>query len=1067
MPSLSLARPTRITRLLPTRPYGVILVSLALAPVLSGCGSSKSAADEPGGQTASTVSMDGFVLLHTGNGLRLLDPETGKESAAEYPTPYLPRPVDGFSVSPDGRRIAYLSSEASARGQNLIVAEVVLEDGLPALKTISVYKDDLFHRPRWSPDGLRIFTQNVAIDPETDQTWPCHEDVSTAGVTLDATVSIPGGHRYVCPEAKVLKEDGAVLAPVVEGKVVTADGQFYSPGLHAPSGTARGIEGVAADSSFSNLARTALPDASIGMFPSGPHGKVVVAEAAGFVTVYKIIEVTDPPGSGKLYDLKASFASGSWKSDGDWSVREALLPFMNDGEGRAYGAIGVSGDGQRVVYSVGSWVIDHDPHTNVIYQTASESALVFVGRDGTSRGFKTSELGKYLVSGGRDVDLDGALLFQPELLTDLGGVDFGDGDFLTPVGSESGTTGIAWGGYLNGKPHIVRDAGRMSLDGRWFFKAGPPISKQQQSVCLRAVEGNQNGCVAHQHGGEPVAIVGYGLKPQHADDAPEILMTSRLAAWPGSPVIVHGVHLGTSGVIRVGGVVVKDSDVVEWTDTRIVFTFGEELPDAGQIVVENDAGKGGVRRAFWLHRSEYVQTPFDGLTSETLSLGQGLNVVDLGDVELGERVTIPDSLADFSAATLRDDGKLVVFSPGAPTPTEQFATLKSGGFQHSLHFRVENRMAEGEGWQLVQPRSEIDSATQRPRFVRIAGDLVEHASAVHPTFEERVLFSAPEPRIPGTVANDFGLPDYWRESADGKSAWIINNGTLNSRSLKRLTGWKAAGAEAWGQPQFGMNPVHEFGSAIRGVEAAGEQLLVTGYDEAGAAFSLTPVGAATPSPRTSVAAALARPNTVLREPIRVEAEGGSFFVVFESLQNAPGLTGVHGVSTAGAFTANVAEVPTGVQLAGGGIVLNAPLTYVNEAGKLLVHFPLSNTLLAVDFDAAGTDPKPWTTVPSAADAGHVLSIWHDTKEHVVYAVKDDGEVMQAATDEFGAAAAWKSVDLEIELALPTKVRPLALSRLDDGRWFVFADLRSGAASAAAKDASPFGASGFLLGPSLR
>jgi WD40 repeat protein len=1068
MPQSSLTRVTRTTRLLPSRCYAIIFVSLvACAPALSGCGSSEPAADEPGGQTGSTLSMDGFVLLHTGTGLRLLDPETGKESLEEYPTASLPRPHDGFSVSPDGRRIAYLATEASPRGPNLIVAEVVLADGAPALKTVSVYKDDLFHRPRWSPDGLRIFTQNVAIDPATDQIWPCHEDVTTAGVTLDAIVSIPGGHRYVCPEAGVLKSDGAVLAPIVEGKAVTADGQFYSPGVHAQSGTTRAVDGVTSDRNFSNLARTALPDASIGVFPSGRHGKVVVAEAAGFVTTYKVIEVTDPPVNGTLYDLKSSFESGTLTTTAEWSVRESLLPFMNDGEGRGYDLRGVSGDGQRALYTVGSWRIDDDhEHTNVLYQTATESALIFVDRAGSSRGFKTSDLGRFLVLSGPDVDLDGALQFQPELLTDLGGVDFGEGDFLSPVGSEPGSSGIGWGGYLKGKPHIARDAGRMSLDGRWFFKAGQPSADQHHSLCVRAVEGNENSCIGHEHGGDPVAIVGYGLKPEHTGDAPEILMTSRLAAWPGSPVIVHGVRFGSSGVITVGGVAVDDSAVVEWSDTQLVFKFDEQLPSAGQIVVETDAGKGGVRRAFWLHGTDKVQTPFDGLSSETHSLGQGLNVVDVGDVELGQRQTVPEGLVDFSAASRRDDGKLVVFSAGAERPTDQFVSLKSGAFEHHLHFRLENRMAEGEGWQLVRTGGEVDPATQRPRFVRIAGDLVEHASAVHPTVGERVLFSVPQPRLAGTAANDFGIPDYWREAADGKSAWIINNGALNSRSLKHLTGWSGAGVEAWGQPQFGMDPVHEFGSAIRGVEAAAQQLLVTGYDEAGAAFALGSVAGSSPGLRTSVAATLARANTTLREPIRVEATGGTFFLVFESPQNAPGLVGVHGVSTAGTFTANVAEIPTGVQLASENLTLKTPLTYVNEAGKLLVHFPHSNTLLLADFDASGDDPKPWATLPSAADAGHVLGIWHDAKEQAVYAVKDDGQVMRAATAHLGDAVAWKSVDLGIELALPIKVRPIALSRLEDGRWFVFADLRGGAPSAAAKEASPFGASGFLLGPSL-
>ena len=112
-------------------------------------------------------------------------------------------------------------------------------------------------------------------------------------------------------------------------------------------------------------------------------------------------------------------------------------------------------------------------------------------------------------------------------------------------------------------------------------------------------------------------------------------------------------------------------------------------------------------------------------------------------------------------------------------------------------------------------------------------------------------------------------------------------------------------------------------------------------------------------------------------------------------------------------------------------------------------------------DAAGETPKTWTPLPSASDAGHVLNIWQDPQSAVVYAVKDDGTVVSCPGDTFDDPAAWEELDLGIELALPTIVQPLAVSRLDDGRWFVLADLND---AKTPTERSPFGDTGFLVGP---
>jgi hypothetical protein len=122
---------------------------------------------------------------------------------------------------------------------------------------------------------------------------------------------------------------------------------------------------------------------------------------------------------------------------------------------------------------------------------------------------------------------------------------------------------------------------------------------------------------------------------------------------------------------------------------------------------------------------------------------------------------------------------------------------------------------------------------------------------------------------------------------------------------------------------------------------------------------------------------------------------------------------------------------------------------------------VSRTLVATDFDAPGDTPKAWAALPSAADAGHVLNIWQDPSSAIIYVVKDDGTVLSCPGDAFDDPAAWQEIDLGIELAFPTLVQPLAVSRLQDGRWFIMANLKD---AKSPSQPSPFGDTSYLIGP---
>lgn len=1017
--------------------------------------------EEPGSTNlVESVELDGFLLVMASDGLRLLDPESGKVSAESLGLSGEPNPSNHFSVSPNGRQIASVAKDGS-----LVIADITFENGTPGFEIVRQLEGDNYGRPRYTPDGLRILTTNVAVDPATGDTWPCIGPSARPSGNWYPLAPLPGGHRYVCPEAGQLKDDGDVLASDVAANAVTADGQFADVGVHVPSGSLRKLETFGSfDGAFALDTRAQLADGGFVSLYGSASGQGVAEEAANFVTVYKRVPIENEQRDGALFDIKEPFASGDWSKakTAEWPMQRAGFPLLTEGDGRTTRPLGASEDEQFAFYASSAWRIDQDKYTNALHETVVESGFSVVDRDGNAKSFRTTSLGDVALLAGIDRDVEGAVLFQPELLQDRRLVDFGDGNMLAPV-TGNGLASNGWGGYLDGKPYLVQQAGRMSRDGRWFFIAGTALSASNQPQCLMQVGSTAKKCISTSLGGTPVGIVGYGLKAAHRDDAPEILATSRSAAWPGSSVTVFGAHFGESGTLRIGDAAVADGDIEEWADDHVTFSVTSDSPKSGRLSVETEHGKGGTGRAFWFHRSRLVETPFDAIHVGRVELGQGLNVVNLGDYEADDAAGPADPNAVLSSRTRLESGEYVIYSPGSAEPVQSELSLSSGGFSHTVYFELQNRSADDTKWQLVQPSGIVDLAAQYPSFRKIAGDLIELGSGQHPVVSERVELRSFAPRIPSTVAAAYGSPDFFRERADDESALVLNEITATGRAFNEVLSWDAD-ANGWGAPEFAATPKGNFIQFIRGVEAAGQVVVATGSDLLGtgkAGFQLSNDGGATFGAMTLVDAETGNAQSSLLEPIRVEAESGVFFLVLESL-GVGDVLGVHAISTDGTFTPAVAEAPAEARLPAGLAPPKAPLDYVNVGGKLLLLFPVSHTLYGTDFDG-GAETKAWTALPSAAAAGHVLNLWHDKKEARVFSVLDDGTVLSASDDAFDDPAAWEEVDLGIELALPTAVQPLAVSRLDDGRWFVLASTNDARKPA---ERSPFGNSAYLLGPKL-
>lgn len=1025
------------------------LVSIA-ALTLFGCPAGNPPDDQQ--KLVSGVPVDGFiVVLREGGakpGLHLVDPASGKASANEL----FVENTASIAISPDGQRLAFNTPPGLTGGSpTVVIAEAVLENGLPELRVLKQIPGFYTDRLRWSPDGDRLYSPDRWINPDTGDVSRCLPEGEQEPLAFDPIVAFPGGHRYVCDEVDQLFDDGRFLGPAEGfGDESTADGQFYNHTLHVPTATARPF---APDSDFDPLwannirAHLKHPDGRFVLPSRGVNGKYVTSAAAGFVTVYRVSESESVPLDALFVDYHDIFPTGVWQRESEtWPVLEALQPWLKDGEGRSFHQLGLSADGQKLIYLVRSWIIeDATDGTNVIYQVPVESTLVEVARDGSSRGFKTSTLGERF-----------ALISDDATLVNLR-----DGEWLVRGGVQTSQTGLhgAWFGYVGGKAVRFYDVDQITPDGRSLF--GFAVGEKQDGsgvYCFRSLDQpSGNLCFPQVAQGQPIGIMGQGVKSEHAADGPMLTATSRPAAWPGSIVTIHGSHFGTSpGTVTVGDVTVPAADVTRWSEHTISFTMSTALPEAGEVKVITPAGTGGLTRVFRLNRTPLVATPFSGAKAGVVPLGQGLTPVELGELGTFTPTAGPLILDPKNRAP---DGRYVVYSAGAPASTPTDVLLRSGPYERTLRFTLENRLAEATSWQFVAPEN-LTFESEKIALVTLAGDLVERTSQRHPTLEQRVTFAELQPRLPFGGAIELGMPDFWRDS--GPDTWVANNygsasAVFPGWSVRRLTGFIGPDG-TWGTPIYAAAPRIQLPNFFRGVAADGDLMLFTGGDSLGAAG-----GSYLLSTDRGVTLGTARNvlpgGGALQEPLYVAATN-PFFLVFEANYTSQVVLGLHAISRDGTLTPNIAPVPPDASLNAHNL-RNAPLLVASHQGKVLLHFGEKNTLVLTDFDAPG--PRTWAVVPAAADARHVRNFYRDPANDDVYAVRDDGTIARATAA--GGWTDWTNFDLALSLALPTRIRPVTIGRTPDRRWLVLGQLFDGAPGAAAEAPSPLGRGGWLLGPS--
>lgn len=307
---------------------------------------------------------------------------------------------------------------------------------------------------------------------------------------------------------------------------------------------------------------------------------------------------------------------------------------------------------------------------------------------------------------------------------------------------------------------------------------------------------------------------------------------------------------------------------------------------------------------------------------------------------------------------------------------------------------------------------------------------------------ERLAIDTIEPRLFVGGAQERGMPDQWRNVEGG--AWTISRFDDNPGSprwsLRFLTGW--ADVQTFSrQPIYAPTPRYTFPYLTQGLAGHGEVVLATGLDldlqgggyllsdDGGTSF--TPFDAGTPLP--------------LREPIAITA-GTPFFLVFEASYTSAGVS-VHAIDLAGALTLDVLPRMPDASLARAETVPTSHLQHATLGAKVALRFENTRTLHLADLDGA----KTWTTVSD------VQSIYQRGAE--LYAVMRDGRI-QRSTDW----VTFEPIDLGIDLALPTRVVPVALTELD-GRWLVLAHLFDARPGVTALDTpSPLAPAALLLGP---
>jgi hypothetical protein len=1030
----------------PARPF-LLLVVLAA----SACsGASKSPPPEDTVENVAGVDTDGYLVMVARDPdntlIHLVDPTTGKAGKEQIPLLNTVHADDVVAISPDGQRVAWIGLMPGTTLRTVTVAEVAIQDGLPAFSVLRTFEGLVADRLRWSPDGDRLFTRHQWLDPETGTVADCLPGAAgTDEGTVHPIVPFPGGHVYACPGAGSLYDDGVRVADAVDvGDARSADGQWFGATLHVPSLTRRPIPG-----GFSLPALAQPVPAGEGRWAAvaaGVNGTFVSEESGGFSIIYHVNTSTEVPVDVPTVEVATLFAAGDTGPTTTWPLAGSLGAWMNDGEGRRWAPIGVADDGEHLTYAVASWKIANDAKKP--NQQPVEAALIEVDAAGKARGFKTSEVSSPFLPLGDSVEVtDVERHFQADVLGRSGRLELPNGDWLVPAGAETEKgTSTHWVGYVGGKPLAVRNAGIVTRDGGTFVgvRAGDGVFR----LCMRPFQGATLGgtkCFEEPLPGNPIGVMGQGTKASRAGDAPLILDVNRRAAWPGSPVTVHGAHFGASGTVKVGGVEVKASDIVAWSDHRITFTMSEALPASGAVEVSTTAGSGGAQRRFWLHRTKLADSPFAKIATAPSKLSQGLNALDLGD--LGSIAAVKDSSVVLDPAARLADGRYVVWSAGATPPAPREIKLQSGPYERLLRFDLQSALADPARWQLVLPRS-VDPVAQRPAFLTIAGDLVERSGAQHPVFAERFTF----PEVDSTS----GLPDFFREVAGGALTVNAYGGTY-PRSLGLLSGWVGKDG-LWGKAQYAASPNTNLPNYFEGAAAAdGNLVLAVGGDplgNPGAAFLFSNDGGKTLGP-VQLAAPTIPGSAAFREPILVHAQGGDFFLVIDAGYNAPQILGLHAIAKDGTLTPNVAPVPPGAEI-NGGTVHDAPLTLASAGGRVAIHFGHGKTLAVVDFDQPA--PHAWSVAPGAADQGKVMSIFEDPASHDLLAVRVDGSVARATAA--GKWADWAPLDLGINLALPTKVTPVALGKLADGRWMALAQLFTADGAAP----SPLAQGGFLVSP---
>jgi hypothetical protein len=326
----------------------------------------------------------------------------------------------------------------------------------------------------------------------------------------------------------------------------------------------------------------------------------------------------------------------------------------------------------------------------------------------------------------------------------------------------------------------------MSRDGRYFLRtrAAAADNGGVTAVCVREIgKSAPDKCLPHP-AARVVELVGQGLT--RADTAPVIRDRSRVAAWPGSPVVVHGARFGASGTLTVGGVAAATT---RWSDHRIDFVMDEGLPVVGDVVVSTAAGDSDSHRRFVLHRTTRLTTPFDAIATQPIELGQGQNLVAFGDVALDP--TNPGSLQlddqlRIDPDVRAPDGRIVVTSSGA-TPASTFqAAIRSGAYSRTLEVQLADRLADEDHGHLLF--TEPDPEDLRPMFTDLGGQLVTESQGV-------LVGTRVDVR---SLANQQRLPDYARVDPSDGRVWVmswVNPGVAGGAS--QLIGWRDA-AGRWG-----------------------------------------------------------------------------------------------------------------------------------------------------------------------------------------------------------------------------------------------------------------------------